>query len=1527
MRAWIRSLPSKAVHSPGTAALLTMAALLALMARPTVLSALLVVLTQVWLAWAWVRGDLAARDRTLMGVLLLLLAAASAFGLQRAREARAPDSKWEARTERRLDAAARTAETAFTRLVEEARDRGRRALEAEADLESLSAPIELLGFPLDVGISLWSERGLETWAGSVTGPRRLPPQDRPLLVDHNFRRYLTVSTVGEEGRICRVDVALGLTGSYFADLGSWPDPAAPLREATGVGAELLADPPRVGRGGFDRVVGVPADDPWVWVGLDGPRAVQERDERLGKLAQRMAWSLLLALLIGLVRVWRWWPDTELDVSAAARALVAVAVLFALRWQADVAALMEHALPDGPHALALLKDEAYFTTLRGGGLFRMTADFLLTAATVSLAAAVLLPAWLHLVSARRGWLWALGSALLLTGAGPAVLAAIAQLQELVAQGANPTLVGVRAPFFSPAFLALHLAMLLTLLPLVAWVLLGWERWLRERGRWGRLVGLAAAALVVALQLRAGHSWVSALWLGLLPLLAMVLRPALREAALSRRLVVGLFAMLWFAGVQSQGLQAFYTDDREEVAEERAVGRLRPDDPWRPYLLEDVLRRLSTDREALREFTDPERPRGNLAFEIWLTTELSRQGSPSCLIQVVGRDGEVRSRFDFGLPYEVQTQRVVGSSSLPASGRLRMGTLEIGTDRGRFLVYRGVLDLSFYAPEGDLGELIIDLPYATLDPASADGDFRGLVETLGLPDARPFLPRQAFEAGELSFAKVDSTGVTAASSPRLLGLDPEALPEPGAWTTLERGGERIHLGRVRWGSRSLAVAFPEPTLSERILDASRLAMLYLVAGAVLFLLVAGLRGLGLSPSHRAPELMGRIGFQERLLGAILLVVLLPVLVLGVVQERRATAGSVRSGLQEVDQRLDTAVNLLGSDLDRMTQALLRGDYVQQLLTTGEPAQWRDFGPFGRLELMVFSPDGEILLDESLRDLGVEEARRFLGQVEGGELYLESFGNSWFVGRLYHVTAPDGGRYPVFARRQVTDEDLSRLARVVGADLSLYDGPWAVVSSQDYLLEAGLTVPVMPAQAGRAIFDEGGRRVVEADRQDGLVVARGYLALDGPGEARRGVLEARLFARATETARERQRARLFLLGLSSLALVMAVAVGLLLAGRIVDPIQALVAATRRIGRGELDVRLPDRGSDEIGELVRSFNRMTDDLRGSRAELAARQSFLEDMLGNLSVGVFVLDASGEVVESNAAARELFAPGRERLLERVAELGPPPEVSEIEVVAQSEAGPRTLRSVVTPTRLESQENGWLVLVDDVTELLASRRLALYAQMARQVAHEVKNPLTPIQLSAQMVRQACDDGHPDLDRIVDENVGRIEMQVERLREIASEFSLLGREELDDVEAVDLRPVLEEVAGAYPQGDDRPSITLEAPDSLWVSASRKGLVKILSNLIQNGLQAMGGGAGRLELRAVRDEEGVRVEVLDEGPGIDPEVADRLFEPYFSTKSTGTGLGLVISRSLAEKMGGRLSLGNRSDRTGARATLVLAEADGG
>lgn len=1523
LRALLRSWP--------IATLVLALALLALLSQPSWIRWSLSALALAWCAVVTIvdpSDDLVKRRLRMAAVVAF--AFALAFGLGHVGLEHAPRERWEeAARSRMAEVADGTAERLLD-LRSVAQRRAERALLPGADLEELAAPIDLDGVRLNCGVSLWRGDEILDWAGAVPGPERVGRAGLALLVDHGSRRYLTVRVDGSGARSAYCDVALGVEGDLMRRAGLEVQPGDRLRVDEAVQTRILPSAPPVdpllGAASADSassVIGVPEDAPWAWIEVEAPRPIDEWRRALADSGRRVALALLLGLSCTALAAWRSWPGRRLDAPILLHTIATLAAGAGLRIGLERARVLDLAFTGMAAPIELLLDPTYFATTYGGGLARSTAEFLLTALWLATAAVALLPAWRALLGRMQRIPWRVLGWAALVAASFALILGLEAMQSLVAVNANPKLIGLDSPFFTLPFVALHVAMMLALLVPGTWVVLGWERWIRGRGA---AVGVVLAVVLLLLrELWSGAEITTALWGPLLPLLGLAARPALRATSFSQRAFAGLLAVLWFAGAQSQGLERVYTGMKEDVAVAEAEQRLSPLDNWRRFLLEELLREVSEDRGLLFDLADPTQDRSNAAFELWATTVLPSHEFGS---RVELRDGEGRliSEFDVGLPYEPAPLRQWRENT-PMGGRpFRVDTIELPTEQGPFLVYRGRLDLQWVLPEGDASRLTIDLPFATADGVMPHEQVRSLgQQILGFEPEAQVLPRRTFDRAVFT-GRVGAARVETASTPELVGLPRSALPEPGEWSTVRLAGIPYHVGQVRLGEQSLLVAFTEPTSVERILDLSRLAALYLAVSAVGIVLFALLRLLRVAPGDRWPGVFGVVGLQERLLGAMLIVVLLPVVLLGVFQERRAAQTELADNLDQVSERLAIAMQLLASNLDELAGALIGGEYVQEFLAEGTAVARRDLGPYELTQMMIFDPAGELVLDESLRDLDAEQARLFLASVRDGQLLLESdpdFG--WFVGRNYPVLGQDDRTYQVFVRRLLTDEDLGRLARTVRADLTLYDGPWAVVSSQAYLYNSGLREPVLSAVA-RPVLEGGSRSVVDAEQHGGLLVANGWAVLPGPREPQRGILSARLLARATESAREQQQAQLFVFGLSSLAMVIAVSVGLLLSGRIVGPIRDLVGATARVGRGDLDARVRESGSDEIGQLVRSFNRMTDQIRGSQREIAARRSFLEAMLNSLRTGVIVLDEHGRVLETNAAAQRLLGAQVPVFLQRVEERGPEEALVDTEIVLPHVEGPRTLRTVLTPTALENGARGRLLVFDDVSELLASRRLALYAQMARQVAHEVKNPLTPIQLSAQMVRQASRDAHPRLPEIVDENVRQIETQVERLRNIASEFSLLGRDRLDDLAAVEVEPLLQEVRSLYPSFDGGWGIGVEAEPGLWVWASREALTKVLTNLVENARQAMG-ARGFVHLQALRDGDRVRIVVRDEGPGIGAEVENRLFEPYFSTKNTGTGLGLVICRSLMEKMGGRIGLRNRPDAVGAEAILELPPAPRG
>ena len=399
-----------------------------------------------------------------------------------------------------------------------------------------------------------------------------------------------------------------------------------------------------------------------------------------------------------------------------------------------------------------------------------------------------------------------------------------------------------------------------------------------------------------------------------------------------------------------------------------------------------------------------------------------------------------------------------------------------------------------------------------------------------------------------------------------------------------------------------------------------------------------------------------------------------------------------------------------------------------------------------------------------------------------------------------------------------------------------------------------------------------------------------------------------------------------------------GFYLARGITVPIQRLAEGTRAVAQGDLDHRIEGEGEDEIGTLVTAFNRMTAELKTGRTELESRRRYLETVLANITAGVVSADAEGRITTMNRAAESLLgmaaATAVGRRIEEVfasdayvdvrqlaAELrtGYPAMAAPVARALYGSNGDGTpverqlkvardgqeLAVLLTGTRLVTEgfgPRGLVLFFEDVTHLLRVQRMEAWREVARRIAHEIKNPLTPIQLSAQRLRrrfaaQLGADG-----AVFDECTRTIIQQVEDLKALVNEFSTFARMPAGAHTPQDLNRVVEEAIVLFREGHREIEFAFDpGPDLPELEVDREGIKRAVINLLDNAVAACAarravapGDAARVELRTKHDLGlgVVRLEIADNGPGMSPEVKARLFEPYFSTKPDGTGLGLAI-----------------------------------
>lgn len=386
------------------------------------------------------------------------------------------------------------------------------------------------------------------------------------------------------------------------------------------------------------------------------------------------------------------------------------------------------------------------------------------------------------------------------------------------------------------------------------------------------------------------------------------------------------------------------------------------------------------------------------------------------------------------------------------------------------------------------------------------------------------------------------------------------------------------------------------------------------------------------------------------------------------------------------------------------------------------------------------------------------------------------------------------------------------------------------------------------------------------------------------------------------------------SVLGVLFSLALALLVGRMLTRPIRILQMASERVGSGNLRVQLPADRSDEFGSVFTAFNRMVLRLRRARRALVRTTRRTEAIVEEAATGVIALDPVGVVTVVNPRARSLLAGGVEVGEALVQTEGPTGDLvdwisvysrtGEEEKTEEFSLGERRIR--VRARRISRDGPGGVVMsLEDVTDELRTERILAWGEMARQVAHEVKNPLTPIKLSVQHVQQAWGDDHKDFPEILDRSAKAILKEIERLDSIARSFSRFGApQEVGTVplEPVDLRRVCADILALY-RGADTSAILfkLQLPDTIpLVRARESELKEVLFNLLENARAAIGGG-GVVTLEAVAVDGAVELRVRDDGIGIPDQILERIFEPQFSTRSTGTGLGLAIVRRLVDSWG--------------------------
>ena len=416
-----------------------------------------------------------------------------------------------------------------------------------------------------------------------------------------------------------------------------------------------------------------------------------------------------------------------------------------------------------------------------------------------------------------------------------------------------------------------------------------------------------------------------------------------------------------------------------------------------------------------------------------------------------------------------------------------------------------------------------------------------------------------------------------------------------------------------------------------------------------------------------------------------------------------------------------------------------------------------------------------------------------------------------------------------------------------------------------------------------------------------------------------------------------------------------GFYVARGITVPIQRLAEATEAVAHGDLNVRLDVKATDEIGTLVDSFNRMTADLKGSKSkleeanvslrqsnvELDRRRAYTQAVVDTIASGVLSIDKSGAITTFNPSAERILGVLGNQLRgrpvsEAFKELGVELFQSAYDrMLAErrdslSQEGPLDVQGKFLTIGLNcsrmrdeaGKDLGFVFVFEDLTELIKAQKTAAWQEVAQQIAHEIKNPLTPIQLSAQRLRKKFFEKSPDFEAIFDESTAVIVNEVNSLKQMVDEFSKFARMPAPRMAKESLHDIIRDVVALYGGAHREIEWAVELDETLPpMNLDREQMKRVFVNLLDNAVQAMN-HKGRLWIATRYETKRHRavVSVADEGAGINPEDQEKLFVPYFSRKRTGTGLGLAIVHRIITDHDGQIRAANNQPK-GAVFTIEL------
>ncbi len=405
-----------------------------------------------------------------------------------------------------------------------------------------------------------------------------------------------------------------------------------------------------------------------------------------------------------------------------------------------------------------------------------------------------------------------------------------------------------------------------------------------------------------------------------------------------------------------------------------------------------------------------------------------------------------------------------------------------------------------------------------------------------------------------------------------------------------------------------------------------------------------------------------------------------------------------------------------------------------------------------------------------------------------------------------------------------------------------------------------------------------------------------------------------------------------------------GFYMAKELTYPVKMLAEATQRVGKGDLNFKVDYKSEDEIGLLVACFNEMTLELKSRDEELTKRKEYIEAILKNVAAGILAIDQKGKISMINEAFKGMFKVGEEALGRNYKEIFLKNGLSEIDEFldfvywsknsvskryAKFDLGDGQFSVIMNGTRISGKDGkleGIIVIFNDISQFELIYKASAWREVAKRVAHEIKNPLTPIKLSAQRLKRKC--SYQGLDKkTVFECVDTIISQVDQLKELLDQFSRLATMPVEEKVETDINEILDEIFSIYNDAFDYINFRIEKKRVPKVLCERQNIKRALINIVENGIDSIS-TSGDIVIRSDFDptSKKVIIAVEDTGCGIPKEDRDKVFEPYFSKKPGGKGIGLSIASSIVYEHKGRIRVEDNFPK-GTRFIIELLTKDAG